>query len=135
MPPESKSEKKTTGKPDPEESETYNPLSLSDFSDTARTFPTLGQQSPLIFLKREGRERDQTRIKQEQEEEDIERTTNIEPLTGEADDEDEEGDDDADFPANWRDSGLGTSFDEGERRRAVQRRRRALFGGGRGADE
>ena len=57
-------------------------------------------------------------------EEEIESTTGIQPLLAEADDEDE--DEDRDIP--WRDSGIGTSLDEGERQN-LQRRKKAFFGG------
>ena len=106
------------------DSETFNPLSTSDFSDTSRSFPTLGRQMPLHFSSRgdalKHEEEDRQRIKEEEE---IERTTGIHPLVAEADDEDEE-----DNVAAWRDSGIGTSLEEGDRR-GVQKRRRALFGG------
>ena len=71
-------------------------------------------------LKREEEER--IKIKEEEE---IERTTGIQPLVAEADDEDEEAGD----PLGWRDSGIGTSLEEGDRR-GVQRRKRNMFGGG-----
>ena len=52
-------------------------------------------------------------------------SASIQPLGAEADDEDEDGET---IPP-WRDSGIGTSLDDTDRRN-VQRRRRALFGGG-----
>ena len=87
---------------------------------------------PLHFSSRaeaKKREEDDPRVKKEEVDE-IERTTGIQPLVAEADDEDEE--DDAEV-FSFRDSGIGTSLDEGDRR-GVQRRRKGLFGaGGRGA--
>ena len=59
---------------------------------------------------------DEDRIKQEEEE--IERTTGIQPLVAEADDEEDYLDD-----RRWRDSGIGTSLEEGEKQ-GIQRRRR-----------
>ena len=109
------------------DSEYFNPRSTSDFSNTSRTFPMLGRRMPLHFSTRSDapkhEDEDNARIK---EEEDIEMTTGIQPLVAEADDEDEE-----ESLGNWRDSGIGTSIDEG-RRSGVQKRRRALFGGGGG---
>ncbi|MCJ1281670.1 hypothetical protein MMC26_000992 [Xylographa opegraphella] len=114
--------------PSASESEPFNPLSTSDLSDASRTFPTIGRQMPLHFSSRTNtrkREEDDARVKQEEADE-LERTTRVQPLVAEPDDEDE--DDDAEF-FSFRDSGIGTSLDEGDRR-AVQRRRKALFGGG-----
>ncbi|MCJ1385094.1 hypothetical protein MMC17_008212 [Xylographa soralifera] len=117
--------------PSASDSEHFNPLSTSDLSDTSRTFPTLGRQMPLHFSGRteaRKREEDDPRVKKEEVDE-IERTTGIQPLVAEADDEDEE--DDAEV-FSFRDSGIGTGLDEGNRR-GVQRRRKGLFGGeGRG---
>ncbi|KAA6410430.1 MAG: tubulin-tyrosine ligase [Lasallia pustulata] len=104
--------------------EPLDPLSTEDLSDTSRTFPTLGRQMPLRYTGRHDaakREEEEARVKEEE----IERTTGIQPLMAEADDEDDE-----DFGGTLgRDSGLGTSLDEGDRR-GVERRRKALFGGG-----
>lgn len=98
-------------------------FSTEDLSDSQRTFPSFARQMPLRFPL-PGRNAE---IKvEETPEEHIERTTMIEPLAGEADDEDEEG------HARRTDSGLGTSLEEGGlegRRREVQRRRSRLFGG------
>lgn len=107
--------------------EPFDPLSTEDLSDTSRTFPTLGRQMPLRYTGRHEtvkRDDGDARVKEEE----IERTTGIQPLIAEADDEDDE-----DFGETLgRDSGLGTSLEEGDRR-GVQRRRKALFGGvGRG---
>ena len=78
---------------------------------------------PLHFSRTE--ENNRTRIKEEE----IESTTGIQPLVIEADDEEEEEDEDRDV-ASWRDSGIGTSLDEGDRDRRGVQRRRALFSGG-----
>ena len=102
----------------------FNPLSTSELSDTSRTFPTRGRQLPLHFPSRaEGRrlEEEEARIKEEEE---IERTTDIQPLGGEADDEDEET---GGTGSAWRDSGIGTGIEEGDGR-GVQRRRRSSHG-------
>lgn len=117
---------KTAIKTEPEEhsDEPFDPLSTEDLSDTLRTFPTLGRQMPLRYTGRHDaakREDEEARVKEEE----IERTTRIQPLIAEADDEDDD-----DFGETLgRDSGLGTSLEEGDRR-GVQRRRKALFGGG-----
>lgn len=98
------------------EPEPFNPLSTSDLSDTSRTFPTLGRQMPLHFTSRNGEQR----IKTEEEEEPA--PLGVQPLLAEADDEDED-DEEKDF--SFRDSGIGTSVDEGGR---GTRRRRAAGG-------
>ena len=105
----------------------FDPLSTEDLSDTARTFPTLGRQMPLRYPGRHDavkKEEEEAKAKEEE----IERTTGIQPLIAEADDEDDE-----DFGGSFgRDSGLGTSLEEGNRG-GVQRRRKTLFGvGGKG---
>lgn len=64
-------------------------------------------------------------VKREEEKEAVARAATYPPAVGEALDEDEDGRE----GAGWRDSGMGTSLDDGERG-VVQRRRRALFGGG-----
>lgn len=65
--------------------------------------------------------------REETQEEEIERTTGIQPLAAEADDEDEY----LDRRTGRTDSGLGTSLEEDlGRKDGVQRRRRILFGGG-----
>ncbi|KAL6718943.1 CCR4-NOT core subunit cdc39 [Lecanora helva] len=101
------------------DSDTFDPTSVEDLSDTSRTFPTLGRQLPLHFSGRSG-------VKIEDEEdmkkEEILRSTDIQPLVTEADDEGEDG-------TEWRDSGIGTGRDE-ERLASVQRRRKALLGSG-----
>ena len=106
-------------KTEPSDSEHFDPFSTEDLSDTSRTFPTLGRQAPLHFTKKaEGG------IKKEEEE--TIKSAAIDPFHNEADDED---DDEGRDTAGWRDSGIGTSLEEGDRRESVQRRRRALFGG------
>ena len=93
-----------------------NPLSTSDLSDTARTFPTRGRQKPLQFTS--PAETGPVK-KEEEEEEGAEENIDIRRLGAEADDEDEgyAG------SSTWRDSGIGTGVDED--RRGVQRRRRS----------
>lgn len=101
--------------------------STENLSDTSRTFPTSSRQQALQYspsFKYED-------IKKEDEEE-IERTTHPQPLAGtEADDEDddEQLDEDPDLGMGFKDSGIGTSVDDGERGNGVQRRRRSTFGG------
>ncbi|KAI9704229.1 MAG: hypothetical protein M1836_007090 [Candelina mexicana] len=94
-------------------------------SDTSRSFPTNSRQPPLRYNPPRVKDED------EDEQEEIERTTALQPLTGEADDE--EDDDILDLGASRdrrSDSGLGTSMDESAaRREGVQRRRTRVFGG------
>ena len=111
-----------------EDSETFDPTSLDDISDTPRAFPTLGRQMPLQFTSRP------TFVKKEdndsKEEEERVQLMSAQSLIAEADDED---DDVSEENSGWRDSGLGTGLDE-DRVTIVQRRRKALVGdGGRGA--
>lgn len=110
-------------KAEEDEDESFDAFSTEDLSDTQRTFPTLGRQMPLRFP---GRSSDGVK-REETEEEQTERTAGIQPLTGEADDEDEF----VERRGGRTDSGLGTSLDdEASRREGVQRRRSRLFGGG-----
>jgi len=104
----------------------FDPTSMEDLSDTSRSFPTLGRQLPLHFSGRKDtiKHEDDTAENAKQEEEGIMDSTSIQPLGAEADDED---DDEA--VVSWRDSGVGTSLDDADRRRSVQKRRKALFGG------
>ena len=108
------------------EEEEFDPNSMEDLSDTSRNFPTLGRQLPLHFSGR----KDGIKLEQEiaetikQEEDGVLGSTFIQPLGTEADDED---DDEAII--SWRDSGIGTSLEDTDRRRSVQKRRKALFGG------
>ena len=100
------------------------PSSTEHLSDTLRTLPTSSRQQPLHYSPRlKGEE-----IKKEDEEE-IARTTYLQPLAGtEADDEDDEQFEE-DAGMSFRDSGIGTSLDDGERRDGAQRRRRGPFVG------
>lgn len=82
-----------------------------DLSDTPRTFPTYGRQVPLRYV---------PKVKEEDNEEFIMDETAIQPLTAEADDEDEE---ELEAYKGGRDSGIGTSFSEGGERSGVTRRR------------
>lgn len=108
-----------------ESDEEFDPNSLEDMSDTSRTFPTLGRQLPLQFKGRKGsiKQEDEDAEKLKKEGDRLMETTNIQPLGAEADDEDD------DVVASWRDSGIGTSMEDTDRRRSVQKRRKALFGG------
>jgi hypothetical protein len=81
-----------------------------DLSDTPRTFPTYGRQAPLRYV---------PMVKEEENEEFIMDETAIQPLTAEADDEDEE----LEAYRAGRDSGVGTSFSEGGERSGLARRR------------
>ena len=100
--------------PEALDSKLVNPLSISDLSDTARTFPTRGRQKPLQFSSPS-----ESRAIKNEDEDNLERAADIQPLGAEADDEDEgyAG------SSTWRDSGIGTGIDED--RRGVQRRRRS----------
>ena len=79
---------------------------------------------PLQFTGRSGSvKKEDEEVKREEDE--LLRSTDIQPLIAEADDEDEgvtEG------KSGFRDSGLGTGLDE-DRMAGVQRRRKALMGG------
>ena len=103
------------------DSDTFDPKSLEDLSDTSRHFPTLGRQQPLQFTRR-------SYVKKEEDEDEEEakdvvlQSMDIQPLIAEADDESE-------GVTEWRDSGIGTGRDE-ERLASVQRRRKALLGSG-----
>ena len=96
------------------DSKPLNPLSISDLSDTARTFPTRGRQKPLQFTSPA-----ETSPVKKEEVEGAEENIEIRRLGTEADDEDEgyAG------SSTWRDSGIGTGIDED--RRGAQRRRRS----------
>lgn len=87
-----------------------------DLSDTPRTFPTYGRQTPLKY---------ESRAKREDSEELSISETSIQPLAGEADDEDDE------LYSGRRgvDSGLGTSYSEGAGRGVGVARRRSSKGG------
>lgn len=104
-------------KTEPSDSDQFDPFSTEDLSDTSRTFPTLGRQAPLHFT---GRNEPMKK------EEELIRSAAIDPLHNEADDEEDDEERDT---TGWRDSGIGTSLEEGDRRESVQRRRKALFSG------
>ena len=113
-----------------EEDDQFDPFSTEDLSDTSRSFPTIGRQMPLHFSSgrdgtRRGQREEENRIKKE--EDTIMASTSIQPLGAEADDEDE---DDEFGIRPWRDSGIGTSIEETDRRSNVnvQRRQRSLLG-------
>ncbi len=111
-----------TIKTEEDEDEAFDAFSTEDLSDTQRSFPTLGRQMPLRYPGRTSEVK-----REESQEEEIERTTGIRSLMGEADDEDEF----VEKRGGRTDSGLGTSLDEdGGRREGIQRRRNRLFGGG-----
>lgn len=115
-------------KTEPSDSDQFDPFSTEDLSDTSRTFPTLGRQPPLHFAGRNEpmkKEEAAARVKKEEQEE-VLGSAAIDPLHNEADDEEDDEERDT---TGWRDSGIGTSLEEGDRRESVQRRRRALFGG------
>lgn len=104
------------------DSDAFDPTSMEDLSDTSRTFPTLGRQMPLHFTGRKDLKREEE-VKKEEDE--VMRSTEIQPLAAEADDED---DDVLQETSGFRDSGIGTGLDE-ERLASVQRRRKALMNG------
>ncbi|KAL9047352.1 MAG: hypothetical protein Q9214_000049 [Letrouitia sp. 1 TL-2023] len=99
--------------------EPTTPSLTEELSDTSRTFPTLGRHMPLHFPGRgrsrvkEG-ERDEEEDKIKREDEDVMESAGIQPLNGEADDEDEERET---AGQSFRDSGIGTSIDEGRTQR------------------
>ena len=104
----------------------FDPTSMEDLSDTSRSFPTLGRQLPLHFSGRNNstKHEDDAMENVKREEDEVMESTSIQPLGAEADDED---DDEA--VVSWRDSGVGTSLEDADRRRSVQKRRKALSGG------
>lgn len=102
------------------DSEAFDPTSMEDLSDTARTFPTLGRQTPLHFAGRKDVKKEEE-IKREEEE--VLKSTGVQPLAAEADDEE---DDVSQETTGFRDSGIGTGLDD-ERLASVQRRRKALM--------
>ncbi|KAL9129542.1 MAG: hypothetical protein Q9217_002029 [Psora testacea] len=105
--------------PDPE---TFDPTSLEDLSDTARTFPTFSHQKPLHYTPREAEQVPIVKIEEHMEDAPVQ---SLAAAAVEADDEDnfEEA------SSAWRDSGIGTSLED-ERRAGVHRRRKALMGSG-----
>ena len=123
-----KTEPGFTVKRERSDSDAFDPTSLEDLSDTPRTFPILGRQTPLHFS---GRRRDIIKKEEEGEEgfeDEVLRSTEVQPLAAEADDEDEEEDDDeiSQGTSGFRDSGIGTGLDD-ERLASVQRRRKGLM--------
>lgn len=124
------------------DSETFDPFSTEDLSDTSRSFPTFGRQTPLLFSARK-----ELRLKEEQREREAMKeeekylggsqaaTTTAAAAAAEADDEDEDEDEADDIvvgpdmihsgTGGWRDSGMGTSLDDGMDVRRVARRERA----------
>ena len=113
-PGEEESDRKPLIKGDFQDSEAkpFNPLSVSDLSDTARTFPSRGRQGPLYFQSRH----EPQKIKQEGD--DFDYSTGLPPLEAEADDEDEG----CAGSSTFKDSGIGTSIDDD--RRSTPRRRK-----------
>ena len=104
------------------DSDAFDPTSMEDLSDTSRTFPTLGRQIPLHFSGRKDVKKEEE-IKREEDE--VLRSTQVQPLAAEADDEE---DDVSVETSGFRDSGIGTGLDD-ERLASVQRRRKALMNG------
>lgn len=115
------------------DSEAFDPTSMEDLSDTSRTFPTLGRQVPLHFTGRKDVKKEEE-IKREEDE--VMRSTEVQPLAAEADDEDDDmsqgtfnfRNDMSQETMSFRDSGIGTGLDD-ERLASVQRRRKALMNG------
>ncbi|KAM3071260.1 hypothetical protein ACMFMF_007733 [Clarireedia jacksonii] len=98
-----------------------------DISDTPRTFPTTGRQMPLVYPP--------VGIKKEEDEEEskVLEETVILPLGGDADDEDEDGEESWKVEGRRSDSGLGTSFSEaGSSRPGRVTRRKSRGGSGSG---
>ena len=129
-PPTTKTEPGSTVKRERSDSDAFDPTSLEDLSDTPRTFPTLGRQTPLHFS---GRRRDIIKKEEEEEkeekgiEDEVLRSTEVQPLAAEADEEEEEEDDEfSQGTSGFRDSGIGTGLDD-ERLASVQRRRKGLM--------
>ncbi len=100
------------------DSDAFDPTSMEDLSDTSRTFPTLGRQMPLHFTGRRDVKKEEE-IKREEDE--VIRSTEVQPLAAEADDEDDEDDDMSQETSSFRDSGIGTGLDD-ERLASVHRR-------------
>ncbi len=110
-------------KSEPSDSDPIDPFSTEDLSDTSRSFPTLGRQMPLHFTRQDQSEawikKDGRKVKLEELELQAP-LTGIQPFVAEADDEDEE----MQAGSSWRDSGIGTSLDDGDRSGAYGRQRR-----------
>ncbi|KAL8724851.1 MAG: hypothetical protein Q9181_006645 [Wetmoreana brouardii] len=118
-----KKEDEPTIKSEPEESELDEPSLMEGLSDTSRTFPTLGRHMPLHFSGRREGVSGGDNGEAVDKEENVVQSTGIQPLSAEADDED----DDFEAASGFKDSGIGTSLDEGQRAQ-MQRRRKSLFG-------
>ena len=97
-----------------------DPYSTANLSDSQHVFPTLSRQMPLRYPGHV-RKGDEGTIKQEE----IEASTNISPLIGEADDEDDEVSR-AQREGGPTDSGIGTSL-ESSSSRGIQRRRSSQY--------
>lgn len=113
-----------------EHDDQFDPFSTEDLSDTSRSFPTLGRQMPLHFSSRRGnlmQGETEEEAKAKKKEDEVMASANIQPLGAEADDEDDEDDQGL---RSWRDSGIGTSLEETDRKINIARRRRSLFGSG-----
>ncbi|KAL8778541.1 MAG: hypothetical protein Q9213_007370 [Squamulea squamosa] len=110
-------------KAEPSESEKYEQSLTEGLSDTSRTFPTLGRYIPLHFTGRDEGTHvgSDERLKQEDE---VIQSSGAQPLTAEADDEDEDIE-----TSGFRDSGIGTSLDESQRARVQRRKRNSLVTG------
>lgn len=124
--PATKTKSDTNGsviKQEPSDSEAFDPYSFEDLSDTSRTFPSLGRQMPLHYSGRKDLKEGDDSVKLE--EEDSVKSSRIQPLGAEADDEEECMSPET---SGWRDSGIGTGLDE-ERFASVQRRRKASMDG------
>ncbi len=107
-------------KAEPSEWERYEPSLTEGLSDTSRTFPTLGRHIPLHFTGREESARREANEGERQVDEVI-RSTGLQPLIAEADDEDE-----GISTPGFRDSGIGTSLDEIQRGRVQRRKKNPL---------
>jgi seipin len=100
--------------------DTFNPLSTSDLSDTPRSFPTIGRQKPLLFPGRPSQEMKEESVPIKEEEAEL--YSGLQPLVAEADDEDED-----EAGSSWRDSGIGTGREDSGRR-GLQRRKSSRGG-------
>ncbi|KAL8994307.1 MAG: hypothetical protein Q9169_005680 [Polycauliona sp. 2 TL-2023] len=102
--------------------EKYERSLTEGLSDTSRTFPSLGRHGALQFTRREDGAYKGADEGVKQEDEYIQ-STGLLPLAAEADDEDEGVE-----TSGFRDSGIGTSLDESQRRRVQRRKRGSLLG-------
>ena len=122
------------------DSETFDPFSTEDLSDTSRSFPTFGRQTPLLFsARKELRLKEEEREREAMKEEErylggSQAATTAAAAAAEADDEDEDEDEADDIvigpdmihsgTGGWRDSGMGTSLDDGMEAGRIGRRER-----------